>query len=151
MHCIEQSPNDLNSTLRLVTSVNSYTLQAKSLPHPPKSYSATNIGQIVTHLLILEKWKRSSDGCVTKKKMLWPITGAITAITPMNTPEWLSLQSLQCSLAPSVALWILQSPETWASQPSMSLLTQRRILNLALKYEYKYQYLQNSWPDFKYK
>ena len=43
----------------IVTQVDPYTLQGKFLPVPPKleHYSATNIGQIVIHLYILETCK----------------------------------------------------------------------------------------------
>ena len=69
-------------------------------PPPPTNwgkYSTTNIGQIAIYLFIIETQKHSCDGCVIRNS-LWPITTEITAVTIMNTPEWLSMQSLPVSL-----------------------------------------------------
>ena len=57
----------------------------------------TNIGQITIHLFILETWKRSNDGCVINI-LLWPMTAVITPVTRMDSPEWLSMQSLPVAL-----------------------------------------------------
>ena len=74
-------------------------------PRNWRKYSATNIGQIIIHSFILRTWKRSLDGCVMNN-LLWPTIAVITDVTRMDTPEWLSLQSLPdfTSLAAGVAL-----------------------------------------------
>ena len=80
---------------RLVMRVDPYTLQGKSVTVPLK------LGEIRCHkhwsdLFILESWKRSWDDCIINNS-LWPMIAAITAVTRMDTQEWLSMQSLSVS------------------------------------------------------
>ena len=65
VHCTAIT-KQLKFYVRLVTRVDSYTLQGRSLPVPQNwgKYSATNIDQIAIHLFILETCKCSCDGCV---------------------------------------------------------------------------------------
>ena len=95
----------LNSTPRLVTRVDPYTLQGKSLPPKWGKYSATNIGQIAIHPFILDAWKRSCDMMFNQCNSLWPMIAVITAITRMDTLEWLSMQSLPVSPMTWLFVW----------------------------------------------
>ena len=119
----------------LVTHVDPYTLLANSLPLPLKlgKYSTTIIGQIPIHLFIHETWKRSCDGCAITNSLLWPITVglAITAVTRMNTPEWLSLQSLPVSPLAWLSVWDLAVTRDWERvyQEFRKLFSKKKLLS----------------------
>ena len=103
---VQRSPNDWNSTPRLVMRVDPYTLLGKSLPVPPNwgKYSTTNIGQIIIHQFILEMWKHFHDGCVI-------IVTNDSAQWSRLLLEWIhwsdfSMQSLLVSLL----VWLIVGP-----------------------------------------
>ena len=82
----------------LVTHMDPYTLQAKSLLLPPKS------GEVLHHTHLSDRNSSIHPSNVKAFKrllhnnnLLWPITVAINAVTKMNILEWLSLRSLPVS------------------------------------------------------